>query len=428
MISRGCARAVWALALAAGCTGGDDGAGGHIETAPHPLCERAALCDERPGTGLTIAEPVTVAPSDAMPPEVVSQLAHNNLDVAWHDDGEGGRLFFAFRTGPFHFASPDVVMYVVSSADLKTWRFEGSFALGTDLREPQLVSIGGKLLFYFVELGANRADFEPRGVHVTEWLGPGRFSELADIFTPGFLVWRIKPLARPGERLGEWVYAFGYDGGENVYDNDGEPIRVKWLRSRDGLAWEPVDPAREVVLEGGASETDAVFMDDGRVIAVARNEAGDASGFGSKICRGEAGDPAAWTCASDKRKLDSPLVFRHGDEVWAIARRNVTEDGRYDLDEDELPMADQYRDYQFEYWTKPKRCALWRIDPVALTATWQADLPSAGDTCFPEAITLSSNHLLVFDYSSPTDGATDPTWSEGQLGPTHVYWTVVTLP
>ena len=414
------ARGLVLLALL-GCGEGAD------EAREHPLCARAGLCDDEPTT-LTIGAPTTVAPSAAMPSEVVSQLAHNNLDVAWHEDGEGGRLFFAFRTGPFHFAAPEVVMYVVSSADLATWRFEGSFALGTDVREPQLVSIGGRLLFYFVELGRNQADFEPKGVHVAEWLGPGRFSEVRDIFVPGFLVWRIKDMQRPGDAPGEWVYAFGYDGGENVYDNDGEPIRVKWLRSRDGLAWEPVAAAREVVLEGGASETDAVFLDDGTLIAVARNEAGDASGFGSKICRGEPSAPAAWTCASDKRKFDSPLVFRQGEEVWLVARRNVTDTGNYDLDKDGLPLSEQYLDYQFEYWTRPKRCALWKVDPDELTVSWQADLPSAGDTCFPEAIRLNSKHLLVFNYSSPEGGETDPTWSEGQLGPTHVYWTVIGLP
>jgi hypothetical protein len=372
--------------------------------------------------------PVTVAPSAAMPAEVVSQVAHNNLDLAWHDAGDGGRLFFAFRTGPTHFASSEVVMYVVSSADLASWRFEGSFALGTDVREPQLLSLGGKLLFYFVELGESPTEFEPRGVHVAEWLGPGRFSEPSDVFAPGFLVWRIKRMERPGEASGEWAYAFGYDGGENIYDNDGEPIAVRWLRSRDGRAWEPVAAGHEVVLEGGASETDAVFLADGSVIAVARNEAGDATGFGSKICRGERAAPATWTCTHDKKKYDSPLLFTHGDEVWLIGRRNVTESGHYDLDKDELPLSEQYLDYQFDYWTHPKRCALWRVDPEALAVTWAMDLPSAGDTCFPEAIRLNSNHLLVFNYSSPTDQEPDPAWSEGQLGPTHIYWTVLALP
>ena len=399
------------------------------EAEPNPLCERAGLCIGVP-TALTIGPATTVAPSEAMPSEVISQQAHNNLDVVWHDDGAGGRLFLAFRTGPNHFASSEVVMYVVSTADLLTWRFEGSFDLDTDLREPQLLSLGGKLLFYFVELGTSQIEFEPKGTHVTEWLGPGRFTAPRDIFTPGFLVWRIKTMARPGEVEGEWAYAFGYDGGENIYDNDGEPIEVEWLRSRDGLAWEPVDATSEdgVVLSGGVSETDAVFMDDGSVVAVVRNEAGGEDGFGSKICRAEAGSLGAWTCKNDKRKYDSPMVFRQGDEVWLIGRRNVTETGNYDLEQNDLPLNERFVNYQLDYWTHPKRCALWRVDGEALSATWVADLPSAGDTCFPEAIRLSTNHLLVFNYSSPTELATDPIWIDGQMGPTHIYWTEFALP
>ena len=309
---------VAALVLAAGACADDDAAAPVVS----PLCDRTSLCEGVP-TAPAIGPATTVAPSDAMPPEVVSQVAHNNLDVAWHDDGDGGRLFLAFRTAPNHFASPEVVMYVVSSADLATWRFEGSFALGTDVREPQLLSIGGELLFYFVELGQEQTDFTPHGVHVAKWLGPGEFGPVQDVFEPGFLAWRIKTMERPGEREGEWAYAFGYLGGENVYDNDGEPIVVSWLRSKDGLTWEPVDASGGdgEVLRGGVSETDAVFLDDGRVIAVGRNEAGDADGFGSKICRGEAAAPTMWTCAYDKKKYDSPLVFRQGDEVWLIGRR-----------------------------------------------------------------------------------------------------------
>ncbi len=55
----------------------------------------------------------------------------------------------------------------------------------------------------------------------------------------------------------------GYEGGENIYQPDGEPIRVKWLKSRDGLAWEPVVPGQPTVQVGGGSETDFVFQDDG---------------------------------------------------------------------------------------------------------------------------------------------------------------------
>jgi hypothetical protein len=405
-----------------------EGAENAVEVPHSPLCERVSgLCDgtsedsEGPGQ----SPPRVVVPSSMMPEGVVSQTAHNNLDIAWHDAGDGGRLFFAFRTAATHFAGPEVVMYVVSTDDLVTWRKEGEFALGTDVREPQLVSIGGRLLFYFVVLGSDPFDFAPKGVKVAEWKGPGDFDAPKDIFEPGFLVWRIKPMEHHGEAGA--VYAFGYDGGENVYDNDGEALSVRWLMSRDGLTWEAADAEQPVVLEGGASETDAVFLEDGRLIAVARNEAGDETGFGSKICRGEKDSPATWTCAYDKRKYDSPLVLEHAGEVYLVARRNVTGDGHYDLGLDDLPMEERYSKYQQDYWTKPKRCALWKVDPDTLSVSHVFDLPSAGDTCFPEALRLSEGKWLLFNYSSPWDLARDPSWLDGQVDTTLIYWTVLSL-
>ena len=106
---------------------------------------------------------------------------------------------------------------------------------------------------------------------------------------------------------------------------------------------------------------------------------------------------------------------------------NVTEDGHYDLDKDELPPADQYTRYQLEYWGKPKRCSVWRVDPVAREVGAWVDLPSRGDTCFPEAIPLGGGRFLVFNYTSPLDGE-DVGWATGQTGPTLIYRTVVSLP
>ena len=46
--------------------------------------------------------------------------ASNNLDVVRHQ----GRSYLAFRTAPTHFASRNVRLYVVSSADERNWRLE----------------------------------------------------------------------------------------------------------------------------------------------------------------------------------------------------------------------------------------------------------------------------------------------------------------
>ncbi|XXX82605.1 hypothetical protein WMF30_28020 [Sorangium sp. So ce134] len=390
-----------------------------------PISPAAALialagCGAEEGVaplGPAVDEPIQVVPFGDAPAGVEVQQANNNLDVVAHE----GRYFLAFRTAPSHFASEETELYVVSSADQERWTLETRIALGTDVREPRLLSTGGALVLYFAVLGKDATRFEPQGTMRAVYEGPGRFSEPSwweD--QPGFIPWRLKAIDGV-------AYMIGYEGGENIYEPDGEPIEVKWLKSRDGLAWEPVVPGRPTVQVGGGSETDFVFQDDGSVIAVTRNEAGDELGWGSKICRAEPERLGEWRCVGDKRKYDSPLVFRRGEEIYLIGRRNLTETGNYDLDMDELPPEDQAQKYLVEYSFERKRCSLWKVDPDALSVSFVLDLPSRGDTCFASALDAGEHEMTVYNYTSPLDGE-DLDWFVAQGGPTIIYRTTLTLP
>ena len=388
------------------------------EQSDEPPCPAlGAACDAAAGDEAAFTAPVTVAPGDALPPEVVSQVANNNLDIAWHR----GRLFFAFRTAPYHFASPDTAIYVVSTADQEEWTFEATLALGTDLREPRFLAIGDRLFLYVAVLGRHLGFFEPHYALVTEQLGPARWSEPEQVLEDGFIAWRTRT-------LGGVPTLFGYAGGENIYQTDGEPVRVSWLTTGDGRSFAPAVPDQPVVLEGGASETDAARLDGGDLVAVSRNELGDELGWGSKICRAAAGAPGDWRCAADPKKYDSPLVFRHGADVYLIARRQLTEDGHYDLGRRDLSPEDQTSAYETRYWVTPKRCALWKVDPDQLSVAWVLDLPSAGDTCFPGLVELGEGRYLVYNYTSPLDGDLDVSWMDAQFGPTEIHWLTLTLP
>ncbi len=360
-----------------------------------------------------LSEAITVAPSGDMPEGVVSQVSHNNLDIVWHE----GRLFFAFRTAPTHFASAEVVMYVVSTADQKTWQLETSFAMNTDLREPRFLAFGGRLFLYYAVLGYVPATFDPQGTMVTEYRDPCDWSEPEEIFEPGFIPWRTKTYDGT-------PYLLGYVGGENIYEVDGEPTQVSWLTTDDGRDWRPVVPGQPVVLEGGVSETDFVFRDDGGIVAVARNELGDGVGWGSKICRAEPGDLGNWQCVDDPKKYDSPFMFEHGSDIYLIGRRQVTEDGNYDLGRRDLTPAEQTSMYNREYWITPKRCSLWKVDGDAQVVDLVMDLPSNGDTCFASVVPLQDDQFLIYNYTSPLD---DPSlrWVDGQVGPTSIYRTTL---
>ena len=403
-----------AALVASGC--GDDAAC-YIEGEAAEAC--ATLdCAPAGGAGPVFTDPVTVVPSDTMPATITSLLSHNNLDIVWHGD----RLYFAFRTGASHFASEEVSMYIVSTQDQVTWTHEATIELGRDVREPRFLSYDGRLFLYFAVLGDVPVLFEPQYAMVTEYQGPCGWTEPERILPEldGFIPWRTKTVDGT-------AYMMGYIGGENIYQPDGEPVRVHWFTTEDGRTFEPVVAGQPIVLEGGASETDFVFTDDGGIVAVARNELGDADGWGSKICRAEAGDLGTWTCAQDPKKYDSPILFRHGDAIYLIARRQLANDGNYDLMRRDLPPEEQASIYNQAYWVSPKRCALWRVDGEALTVEHLLDLPSAGDTCFPGVVPLEGDTVLVYNYTSPIDEP-DLKWYAGQTGPTSIYRTNLTLP
>lgn len=416
------------LSLAAvGCGQEEEANPAACHAAPTETLTSAELCDALDGlcppvSGATpeLGDHVVVVPdAESMPAGVVSQTSHNNLDIIWHR----GRLYFAFRTAPSHFASEDVVLYVVSTADQKEWVLETRIALNKDLREPRFLSLGDKLILYFARLGEVMFTFSPEGTMFTEseagctWTEP---AELDPVGEPGFIPWRTRSV--DGVH-----YMVGYVGGENIYELSEGGVQVYWLKTEDGHQFDPVVEGQPVVLQGGNSETDFALMDDGSVIAVARNESGDEGGFGSRICRAEPSRWGTWSCNTDPKKYDSPLVFRHRDAVYLIARRQVANDGHFDLMRDDLPPEDRGVAYQTEYWNTPKRCALWRVDPDALTVQHVLDLPSNGDTCFASAIQLNESQYLIYNYTSPLD---DPelAWNDGQFGDTFIYRVTLTLP
>ncbi|MCA9541440.1 MAG: hypothetical protein KC620_21230, partial [Myxococcales bacterium] len=365
----------------------------------------ACLCETPPCQvdAPTISEAIQVVPAEGLPPQIISQNAHNNLDLVLHD----GRLFFVFRTAPSHFASDQTVLYVMSTTDQQTWRYEGAFHEGTDLREPRFLSIGGRLFLFYARLGDDPLAFEPGGARRVEYRGPDDWTPPEPVFDAGFIPWRF-------QHDGDRALLIGYRGGENIYAGD-DPIDVEWLQSRDGLDWQPVAPGHPVVLHGGVSETAFALLPDGGVVAVGRNEAGDERGFGARICRASADALGDWTCRDEPRKFDSPVAFRQGDAVWLIGRRNVTETGAYDLGGEGTIIQRRLRNLA-DYWVHPKRCALWRVDPEALTVTHVLDLPSAGDTCFASVLPLDADQWLVYDYSSP-ETQPDLAWMDGQNGP-----------
>ncbi len=360
---------------------------------------------------VTIVDTRRVVPSASLPPETRPLNSNNNLDVVRHTDG---RVYLVWRTAPDHYASPDAVMYAISSTDETTWRYESRFSLATDLREPRLLSWNNELFLYVARLGTNRLSFDPMGMSFSRRAADGSWSALAEFYRPGFIGWRARV-----ERGTPYLVA--YLGGEHIYRFDNIPLDVELLTTSDGMTWRGVNAAMPVVAHGGGSETDFTIGDDGTLFAVTRNEAGDDTGWGSNVCRAPAGDITRWRCHNDPRKFDSPYMFWHDGEAYLIARRNVSFTGNYDLMRRGIDRTAQTVMYQLDYRNRPKRCSLWRYDQATDAIVFMLDLPSRGDTCFPAVISSAvPGEFAVYNYSSDIDGPDVP-WGTGQEGPTFIY-------
>jgi len=358
----------------------------------------------------TLGVQTQVVPSQGLPAALEIQEANNNLDVIEHQ----GRVYVAFRTAPEHFASDQTRLHVLSSEDQQNWTYETSFFLGTDLREPRFLSLDDELFLYFAVLGHDPLQFEPQGSRVSV-LQDETWSEPVEIFDEAFIPWRARVV--DGVPM-----LMGYSGGGEMYQQEGArpAIEVKWLTTLNGVDWSALHAGQEIVHTGGGSETDWAFTPEGAVVAVMRNEAGDEEGWGSKICRGEPGALAQWACVHDPKKYDSPLVFSHGERIWLIARRNLTDTGHFDLQMRDLEHSQQTMAYSLNYWQQPKRCSLWEVDPDVLVVQWVLDFPSRGDTCFASILPAGEGRYTVYNYSSDPQGD-DLSWLDGQLQPTQIY-------
>jgi hypothetical protein len=358
-----------------------------------------------------LSDPIWVVPSARLP-SVAVDVSNNNLSVALHDD----RLYLAWRTAPSHFASARARLQVISSPDMgQSWVKETEIALGRDLREPFLLSIGGRLRLYFAELGANPLAFEPGALWRTEREAPGRWAAPVKWGEPGEMAWDFK--VRRGRA---WVTSYG---GKHYRVTPGQ-IAARFRSSSDGVNWTDVGRANVPVYRGGVSEISFEFEPSGRLWAVTRNEDGDGSGFGSHVVTAPPEAPGAWQfpARSAPERYDSPRLFRHGRDLYLVARRDLGPPigTRWER------VPDLFRKLFIwqTYWLRPKRTTLYRLDTEARRIVPLLDLPSAGDTAFPSVARLGPDDFLIANYTSDLSQA-DETWLSGQLRPTKIYFVLL---
>lgn len=95
-------------------------------------------------------------------------------------------------------------------------------------------------------------------------------------------------------------------------------------KSSDGVKWEPCDPNNPVIYVGGISEIGWMFDLQGYVYGVGRNEDGDSSGWGRRVMKNINGTFKFYSNSSDPNIIESPRMFRHGDDLYLVGRTDPT--------------------------------------------------------------------------------------------------------
>ena len=369
-----------------------------------------AVCAEeniRPVEGISYSPLVQVVPGPGIPEEIELGGSNNNLDIARYQ----GKLFFAFRTAPTHFASRATKLVILSSTDGEKWEVENTIHMGRDMREPRFLVYKDKLFFYFFSSGKNPWTFNPQYIWVSIYESPGQWSDPQKVWKPGSVVWRLK-------EYNGYALMSSYTASGVMETKGDSPNELILLKSEDGLNWEPFDPDRPVQVYGGG-EADFEFDDAGNLFTVVRNEGG-----ATKVCGAPAANIAEWECTETPYKYDSPIMFKQDGEIYIIARRNIA--GEFYRDRKAIPNGIEAWLNLGKYWVTRKRTAMYRFDTEKMLIEWLFDFPSRGDTSFPAMVRLNEKQWLLYNYSSPIDGP-DRCWLGGQLTGTRIYSTVLTF-
>lgn len=349
-----------------------------------------------------------VVPGPGFPEAVPLHTNNDALDAARFR----GRTYLAFRSSPAHYPNANTSVYVVSSADERTWKLEQELFLATELQAPRFLAWRERLFLYVSKLSPTRYETLPLGVVALSTDGSGQWSSLHSLKLGPVIAWRTRvegklPLMSVFTPQ-KTPYALGEPSSE-----------VRLLTTNDGLEWEPLLAGGSAVVHGGGRE--AVFSsdDDGSLFAVVRNDGSDASGYGSSVCFAAASNWADWDCVNDTRRYESPAMFTYDGEIYLIGLRSLTNGGDYDRGIGVGLLRKLLN--EVDHASSAKRCSVWRYIPKQRRIGFVVDLPSRGDTCSAAVIPQPEpGRFVIYTHSSDLAGPDLPL-QVGQQRPTAIY-------
>jgi hypothetical protein len=353
--------------------------------------------------------------------------ANNNVSIT----SLNGKYIIAYRQSEYHVPSGKSQIVVASSVNLHDWNVEWTYSNGSDLRETLLFVMDDKLILYFFSLVPMHNTFKPLHVFYTTSADAKAWTTPMTVCRRGEVPWEIKV-------HGDKVYKASYLG-----DHYGtEEVLTLFEESVDGIKWTPVGNSKtSTVYRGGICEVSFEFTHSGDLVAIGRNEDGDATGFGTQLFYARKESLGEWIALkySIPYRFDSPrMAATASGEILLFARYAPL---RYQLASRRFPFATQKLINLVSYSILgAKSAAIFRIAP---SAEWGSDGAGAvqlirqfestfGDCGFFSFTKELGPHRrvtnevqeedcwIVANYSSTTCHSHAP-WFYGQMRPTHVF-------
>ena len=354
-----------------------------------------------------------VIPNIEFSTEINALKSNNNVALEFFEN----RIFIAFRSSSSHFAGSSTKMIVLSSNDGEIWEKEDVIEINTDIREPLFGKINNNLMFYYFKAGISSMDFEPTYVYMKERMKLGKWSiEQQVSYVRSRVFWSMK-------NRNNKIYVSSYEG-EHYKIFGKSDITVRLLESIDGINFNEISKISQY--NGGVSEVAFEFDENGNFWAISRNEDGDKSGFGYHLIFANNKDISKWDILNHSKKIYmSPRMFRHGKDIYLIARRNK---GwlAFGFMPTIFPLSIQRIFNWLKYTTSAKTTSLYKINKESKAIEYIFDLPGSGDTAFPAIRRLDANSFLIANYTSDMKKQ-NRWWFWGQIKPTHIYITKLTF-
>jgi hypothetical protein len=347
--------------------------------------------------------------------------ANNNVTMVCFK----GEYVLAYRKSDVHFPSAMTRLIVVTSKDLVHWKKTYEYKTGNDLREMLLFQMHGKLFLYFFSLVPEGKIFKPIHMYGTVSDDAELWEEPKQVCQNAEVPWDIK-VYKDASGV-ETAYKASYIG-----DHYGtKDVFVLFEKSYDGWKWEPVGEDGSVVYRGGVCEVAFEFTSSGDLVAIGRNEDGDATGFGTQLYYAPKNSLGKWKSlpVSIPWRFDSPRMMRtDGGSGEILLFSRYTWD-KYELAPKWLGFNAQKTLNLILCSLTPKSAAVYRIAPpsewsetscpIQVIRLFEQAFADTGFFSIARDLSAKPDEWVVANYSSSCNSHAP--WIYGQLTQTNIF-------